>query len=156
MHGFSYRPSARSLKDSNIIIRSQVQTAPSTLPADDVGNSFSAAQIAWILRAPSRSGNGTVVAPNTLIVIVRRLVPLSSAEAEADPYRKFPFYVAGSLFRNEFLRPEIISPEDILCPFARTPFKELGQMQHGDKVHVLPLNRVSTFSVIIVQMLTSI
>lgn len=69
-------------------------------------------------------------------------MPLSLVDAKTDPYRQFPFYLAGCLFLNRYSGYDVILPEDILCPFARTPFKEPGSSQYGDKVHALPLSRV--------------
>ena len=121
LRGVYYRPVARSHRDSNLMIR---QTP------DDDGCDIGPARLLGMFRAENR-----------IVLIVERHKPLNAALRLIDPYHQFGFIMAGSLFHRDFLPPEAVPVEDLICPFAMTPYKYDGD---ADLVHVLPLPQVRT------------
>lgn len=74
--------------------------------------------------------------------VVQKYEELTQMDAMHDPYRRLPF-IGGRLYYDKVKDPELVTPEEILCHFARTPF------EHPDIaspcIHALPLDRVCCF-----------
>lgn len=100
---------------------------------------WQAGKIAQIIVWPRRLRQGEM--EYHTFVEVEALHPLSPEDAEADPYRPYPF-VAGRLYYSE-ASSTMIGFQDIACHFARVSRpKEHTGLGH-DCIHVLPLDRVS-------------
>ena len=97
---------------------------------------WKACRITDIIVDPSENG----VAADPYLVI-EPFVKLSSKEAKKDCYRKYPF--AGRLFHENIGTREVARASAILCHFAAAPVFVNGM--DGSFLHVLPLQRVSTF-----------
>lgn len=80
-------------------------------------------------------------------LVVQRHQSLEREAAELDPYRTFGFVIAGRLFYARLLPPEVVSSQEIVCPFAKTtlddPLLSLRLGATGELIHVLTLMKVS-------------
>jgi len=73
-------------------------------------------------------------------VTIQRYSPLSEAHRTRDYYRSFGFQIAGGLYYGLLGDIEIVSAEDVIVHFAKTPFVD---PVIGEHIHVLPLAKVS-------------
>ena len=123
MNGFSYRPSFRSKRDANALVRTSQafrDIADPELPLiEEMG--ISPVQIIRILW---EKGVRDTLLPQTaaekVLLVVRRYKPLSQEAQTRDPYRNFGFALSGCLFCAELLDLEVIRACDVVCPFAST------------------------------------
>lgn len=116
MDGVVFHAARQVPKDSNVIINIDK-------------SSVAPAQIQSIY------AHGTHIA-----VAIQRYLPLSDAHLARDYYRPFGFQVAGALYYRRLGDTEIVSAENIISHFAKTPFVD---PVIGDHIHVLPLAKVS-------------
>ncbi|KAH9014408.1 hypothetical protein EDB85DRAFT_1899220 [Lactarius pseudohatsudake] len=63
---------------------------------------------------------------------------LTQMDAMHDPYRKHPF-IGGRLYYDKVKDPELVTPGEILCHFAHTPFEHPHIT--SPCIHALPLDR---------------
>lgn len=75
--------------------------------------------------------------------IVQKYKELMEMDAKYDPFHRHLF-VSGRLYYDEVKEPELVTPEEILCHFAHTPF-EHAQIA-SPCIHALPLDRVCWFT----------
>ena len=78
--------------------------------------------------------------------VVQKYEELMQVDATHDPYRKHPF-IAGRLYYDKVKKdPELVTPGEILCHFAYTPFEhpEIA----SPCIHALPLDRVCWFNML--------
>lgn len=138
MGGVTYKPSTYSPKDSNVVIRLD---RPS---ADGQDNNFPAANIhaAQIHQVfEHRRQISQTEWRNEQFIVVTRLVHLTPAHRQLDPYRRHGDAGGFLCYDRSVAMVEVIRPEAIICHYARTRFVDLRRL---DKpcVHVLPLDRV--------------
>ncbi|KAI0291453.1 hypothetical protein BC826DRAFT_1023017 [Russula brevipes] len=96
------------------------------------GESWLAGSIMTIFYLPTE---GTTRGP---FFIIRPYLPLNTADAQFDPYRKFLF-VAGQLVYEECGDLLICTPDELVCHFAHTPYKSPNISKPC--IHALPLDR---------------
>ena len=94
---------------------------------------WSAGSIQMILYLPIK---GTAHGP---FFVIKPYLPLNSADARLDPYRKFIF-AAGQLVYEDRGDPVVVSLNSVICHFAHTPFTPTNISRRC--IHVLPLDRV--------------
>lgn len=75
--------------------------------------------------------------------VVQKYEELTPMDATRDPYRKFPV-IGGRLYYDKVKAPELVTPEEILCHFAYTPFEHPHIAPAC--IHALPLDRVCWFN----------
>src|SRR6266702_576523 len=71
--------------------------------------------------------------------VIKPYLPLNTADAKFDPYRKFLF-AAGQLVYDECGDLWVCTLGEVLCHFAHTPYKSPDIPKQC--IHVLPLDRV--------------
>lgn len=148
MNGFVYRPRRQSHRDAHIVIKSQPCGHDCTCPRHADGSSLCAAELLNVLLSrrnapgPSQQSDAT----GSVFLVVRRRHCLKQSDLHSDPYRQFTFSVSGCLYSKHFRKPEVIMSQSVLCPYAATPYREPPSQQYGTWVHVLPLSRVSTYT----------
>lgn len=148
MNGFNYRPSFRSQRDANVLVRTSQGVRDIADPAlpNIEAMGISPVQIARILWQKEDSTN--TVMPRRVFLLVRRYRPLSEEQQHRDPYRAFGFALAGCLFCDELLDLEIIQAQDVICPFASTPQRKTDERsnEHNtseeSRIHVYPIIKV--------------
>ncbi|KAH9027128.1 hypothetical protein EDB84DRAFT_1272817, partial [Lactarius hengduanensis] len=94
---------------------------------------WSAGSIQMILYLPVK---GTTHGP---FFVIKPYLPLNTADAQLDPYRKFIF-AAGQLVYEDRGDLVVVSLDEVICHFAHTPFTPTNISRRC--VHVLPLDRV--------------
>lgn len=76
--------------------------------------------------------------------VVQKYEELTEMDAMLDPYRKHPS-ISGRLYYDRVKKdPELVTPGEILCHFAHTPFEHPHIV--SPCIHALPLDRVRWFS----------
>ena len=122
--GVSFLSISDSPKDSNVLFRSPTA-------------SCSAGRILQIFKYPTRDRMGKLT--ESTYIYVAPLEKLSTEDITHDPFRSFAF-VGGELYYDRYLPGVIITPEDVISHFARTPMV-LPAIPHAC-VHVLSLDKV--------------
>ena len=125
--GVSFLGHSESPKDSNIVFRSP--SAPDTELAG---------RILQIFAYQTRDDRGDPV--NQTYLFVAPLEELSANEASHDPYRRYA-YVGGRLCYDSYLPGIIITKDDVIAHFARTPV-DMKPAITRPCVHVLSLDKV--------------
>lgn len=104
--GVSFLSASDSPRDSNIMFHSPTTSSPR------------AGRILQIFKYSVRNARGRLT--ESTYLYVAPLDPLSSQDAAHDPYRSYA-YVGGELYYDRYLPGIIITPEDVVSHFARTP-----------------------------------
>lgn len=128
VHGVTFRSSRDSSKDSNIVFW-----------ANSSKTSQGAGRILKIFSYTYRGARGQNVDGTYLFVTPYE--ELSAADAVHDHYRAYP-YVGGRLYYEDHLPGVIITPEQVVSHFARTPLTMPGILKPC--VHVLSLDKVGS------------
>lgn len=124
--GVSFRPKKKSLKDSNAMYVDF--RSPGMFRAGRIVHIF-------LHRRPTEGGEHI----EETFLAIRRLQELNEQHAPQDFFRKYG-KDGGCLCYDRYEDSiDIVSSSEILCHFARTPYKSPTL---GDCVHVLPLDRV--------------
>ncbi len=123
--GVSFRSASDSPRDSNLIFHSSTTS------------SSSAGRILQIFNYPIWDGTGKLT--ESTYLYVAPLEKLTSEDAARDPFRSYA-YVGGELYYDRYQPGVIITPDDIVSHFARTPM-ELPAIPYPC-IHVLSLDKV--------------
>ncbi len=126
--GVSFLSATDAQNDSNLIFRQ-----PSSLHGD-----VTAGRIQQIFSFAYRDARGD--SHEATYLYVKPLKELSATDVPRDYYREYPI-VGGQLYYDRYLPGIVITPDDIVSHFARTPLKVPGIAEPC--VHVLSLDKVS-------------
>lgn len=123
--GVSFLSSSDSPRDSNVMFRSSA-----SLPRPG--------RILQIFKYSVWNAQGNLT--ESTYVYVAPLEPLSPQDAAHDPYRVYK-YAGGELYYDRYMPGIVISPEDVISHFARTPIVMPDRIKYPC-VHVLSLDKV--------------
>ena len=128
VNGVTFKAETTSSRDSNVIFTRSGRPEP---------NAWSPGRIERVFQYSYRNDQGMII--DHTYLLVKPFKSLSPAHAMFDFYRKYK-YVGGCLFYNTYGKHIIITPEQVIAHFARTPM----DVPHipSPCIHALPLDKV--------------
>lgn len=123
--GVSFLSSSESPRDSNLLFRSSAMSLPCP------------GRVLQIFKYAIWNAQGALT--NSTYLYVAPLEPLSAEDAVQDPYRSYK-HGGGELYYDQYLAGIIITAEDVVSHYARTPMV-MPSIQRPC-VHVLSLDKV--------------
>lgn len=129
--GVYYKPSRRSLGDSNVMFRHPIHGRRVPGRIDQI----------ILHRRRRRQANGDEPVTETFLVM-KPLRELSKEDAALDPYRRYPG-VGGSLYYDAYEPSLVLRTDDVISHFAMTAMDHLSDVRFKSPcVHVRPLDKV--------------